>query len=168
MLWAKISVVTALLIIAACTRQGTPAPTVQAQQAQQEQQPAPVDTSEASAFTVEGWQRWERLSRAPFFSQGHSEMWVEVYVPAEHAAAYLDEDAPVPPDMVIVKPQYETETSQEPENLTVMILDESADSGWIWGIYDPSGRRAMELGQIEMCTQCHAAAGDDMLFRTLE
>ena len=160
-------IVLGVLNIAACARQGMHAPTI-AEQGPQAQQPAPTETDEEQAVSVAGWRTWERLSRAPFFSQGHSEMWVEVYVPAEHAAAYLDEDAPVPDDMVIVKPQYETETSLEPENLTVMIRDESAESGWQWAMYDPSGRQAMELGQIQMCVGCHAAAGEDMLFRRLE
>ena len=167
MMWVRLTVVIALFIAAACARQGAPEPTTAPAQAPQ-QHAEPAEPHDDRAPSVENWQTWEELSVERIFSQGHSEMWVEVYVPSEHAAAYLDEEAPVPDDMVIVKPQYATETAPEPENLTVMIRDEAAETGWLWGMYDPSGREAMDLGQIEMCTGCHMAAGEDMLFRRLE
>ncbi len=160
---------TAIGLAAGCGQDRRPAPA--AAEAPQGAEPAgeaaPSETVN-DVPTVEGWQDWEEVSRERMFSEGHSDMWVEIYLAPEHVEAYLDEDADIPDDMILVKPQFQSETAEEPEDLTVMIRDEDTESGWTWAMYSPDGAQVMEAGQIQMCTACHAAAGEDMLFRELE
>ena len=93
-------------------------------------------------------------------------MWVDIYVPPEHAAPYTDPSASLE-GMKIVKAQYPDESATEPKNLTVMVRDESTESKWVWGVYEPGGVKTMDTGQIDSCISCHDSA-TDMLFRQIE
>lgn len=164
-----IALVIAIGFAAGCGQERTPSPeTGEAPEAAGEAEEPDPQEARDDVPTLEGWQDWEEVSRERMFSEGHSDMYVEIYLPPDQVDAYLDEDADIPADMTVVKPQYESETAEEPEDLTVMIRDEDAETGWIWAMYSPDGAQVMDAGQIEMCTACHAAATDDMLFRELE
>lgn len=124
--------------------------------------------AEPAQIEVADWQNWEKVSKERSFSKSHGESWVDIYVPAESANAYVGGEAP-PEGMKIVKAQYPSEDAEEPEALTVMARQEGeTPSGWFWGVYTPDGRQAMQQGELSNCVNCHETADEHLLFRELE
>lgn len=128
----------------------------------------PCEEAEArkAVIDVSDWNSWTKVNQQRIHSKGHNNMWVDIYVPAEHADAYTDASASLQ-GMKIVKAQYPEKDSTEAKNLTVMVRDESTESNWYWGVYDAGGQKSMDAGQIDSCISCHDSA-DDMLFRQVE
>lgn len=117
-------------------------------------------------FMVPGWQSWITVTERRLFSDSHSSMWVEIYVPSDFVEAYVDPDVPIPPGMRVVKAQYDGVDTVAPINITAMIRQEHTESGWYWGVYAPDGTTAQLTGQIETCVGCHAHAHEYLFRRT--
>lgn len=124
----------------------------------------PCGGSAQQAADFSDWQSFTKMSNARSFSKSHSKAWVEVYADSSAESAFRARQGPYPVGARIVKAQYAAESGGAIKALTVMQKMEAGydpDNGdWYYGVYDPSGAKAMKHGKIGMCINCHNQASE--------
>lgn len=131
-----------------------------------------AQTLEPAQIDVSSWRSWQPVTKERILSAAHGDLWAEIYVPQAYANDYLAGTTPVPEGMQIVMAHYTTQDAPEPESLALMIkMGEDYDpehQSWYYGVYAPSGDRALVQGTVQACIDCHQQASANYLFRNLQ
>jgi hypothetical protein len=125
----------------------------------------------AAATDCSDWRSWTKVNKERFLSEGHGGKWVDVYVEAQYADAYMKAASPAPAGMRVIKAGYKDQAGTKFEALTVMgkmPAGYDAEHGdWYYGVLTEDGVTAKMQGKLEMCIDCHSQASDrDYLFGT--
>ena len=114
-----------------------------------------------AAVDCSDWPSWTKINSERFESDGHTSAWVDIYTESRYADAYRALAGPMSVGFRVVKAQYKTRDAAEPSGLTVMGKMEPGydpDHGdWFYGVYDPTGTKAIKQGKLDSCLECHDA-----------
>jgi hypothetical protein len=126
-----------------------------------------MDTDDASRFgpleVGADWATYVKMNTEPVVSETHGGRRVDTYVNQVGAAAYLDDDAEIPPGAVLVKTSMEPDGSPGP--LFVMAMQPAGD--WSYAIHwaEPPPAWVKKLGgpiywrtpskKAAYCAECH-------------
>ena len=103
-------------------------------------------------------------------SEGHANVYVDIYVDDLAKDKYLAASSPYPECSRIVKAQYTDQNATEVEELGIMVkMPEGYDpehNDWWYARYDPTGTEAISSGKMAtICRTCHEQASEtDYLF----
>ena len=107
------------------------------------------------------------MSDVTFMSRGHQKKPANVFTRAEHADWYralAEGTRPAPVGFQVVKAHYPDMSASKVAVVMVMTKMPAGydpeHGDWFYGIYDPSGTRAMKAGKLEMCIDCHDSYDD--------
>jgi len=112
------------------------------------------------------WTSWTQVNDQIFMSKGHKKKPANVFTPPQYADFYknLSEGQKAPVGFQVAKAHYPDMTGASVAVVMVMAKMQAGydpDNGdWFYGIYDPSGTKAMQSGKLEMCQDCHDTYDD--------